>query len=138
MTKASSVFSQIIRNELPAHRVYEDEHVLGFLSLDQIHPGHTLLVPKVEIDYFVDVPEPYYSAVFRAAKPLSKAIHEVTGCVRVGTIIAGFDVPHFHYHLIPMFDYYDLDPRLAKRHSDAENEQMAARIRAALDGLPSG
>lgn len=132
----TSVFTKIIDNQLPAFRVYEDEYVLGFLSLDAIRHGHTLLVPKLEVDYFVDVPEPHYSAVFRAARPLAKAIHEVTGCVRVGTVIAGWDIPHFHYHLIPMFEYHDLDPRLAKRYPAEDDERMAQKIRAALRAAP--
>jgi len=128
----STLFSQIIRGDVPSFQVYEDDHVFGFLSRDAIRHGHTLLVPKIEIDYFVDVPEPYYSAVFLAARPVAKAIHQVTGCVRVGTVIAGWDIPHFHYHLIPMFDYDDLDPNRATQFSDADNRAMAASIRQAL------
>jgi len=60
-----------------------------------------LIVPKIELDYFVDVPEPYYSAVFAAAKKIAPAIQKATGCTRISTLIMGFDVPHFHYHLVP-------------------------------------
>jgi histidine triad (HIT) family protein len=123
---------RILRKEVPSFEVYEDAHVYGFLTQDAIRHGHVLLIPKVEVDYFVDVPEPYYSAVFQAAKPVSRAIQQVTGCVRVGTIIAGWDVPHFHYHLVPMFEYEDLDLTRARPYSDAENETMAEAIRNAL------
>jgi histidine triad (HIT) family protein len=82
----------------------------------------------VEVDYFIDVPEPYYSAVFKAAKPLAQAIHRATGCKRVGTVVAGWDVPHFHYHLVPMFDYYDLDPKRAKQFSHEESQKIQDRI----------
>ena len=82
----------------------------------------------MEIDYFVDVPEPYYSAVFKNAKLISQAIHKAIGCKRVGTIIAGWDVPHFHYHLIPMFDYYDLDPRKGRERSHEECKLIMTKI----------
>ena len=127
-----SLFMRIIRKEVPSFEVYDDPHIYGFLARDAIRHGHVLLIPKVEVDYFVDVPEPYYSAVFQAAKPVSRAIKEVTGCVRVGTIIAGWDIPHFHYHLVPMFEYEDLDPAKARQHSDAENRTMADAIRNEL------
>ena len=132
--KQSSLFMRIIRKEISSFEVYDDAHVYGFLAQDAIRHGHVLLVPKVDVDYFVDVPEPYYSAVFQAAKPVSRAIQRVTGCVRVGTIIAGWDVPHFHYHLVPMFEYEDLDPTRARQYSAEENQQMADAIRNALAG----
>lgn len=91
----TSIFTRIIQGEERSYRVYEDDLVFAFLTRDAIRLGHTLIVPKVEVDYFVEVPEPYYSAVFVAAKPLSKAIHAATGCRRVGTVIPGWDVPHF-------------------------------------------
>jgi histidine triad (HIT) family protein len=133
---SGGIFSQIISGEVPSYRVFEDEYTFAFLAKDAIQLGHTLIVPKIEIDYFVDVPEPYYSAVFKNAKRLSKTIHEVTRCQRVGTVIAGFDIPHFHYHLIPMFDYFDLDPKRAKPRSDAENKAMTAKIISTFINYP--
>jgi histidine triad (HIT) family protein len=67
----SSLFSRIIAQEIPSYKVYEDEYVYAFLDIFPQHPGHTLIVPRVEIDHFSDVPEPYYSAIFLAAKKLS-------------------------------------------------------------------
>lgn len=124
----TTVFTKIIRGEFKSYKIYEDDYVFAFLTQDAIQLGHSLIVPKIEVDYFVDVPEPYYSAVFAAAKPLTKAIHQATGCKRVGTIIAGWDVPHFHYHLVPMFDYFDLDPKRGKVRSDVENKEMQRSI----------
>lgn len=134
-----TLFTRFIERELPCFQVYEDEHVFGFLSRDAIRHGHTLLVPRVEVDHFTDVPEPYYSAVFQAAVPVARAIQRVTGCVRVGTVIAGWDIPHFHYHLVPMFEYDDLDPHRAKQYTDQENRIMAEALREALaQGLDPG
>lgn len=124
----ASVFSKIIRGEIPSYKVYEDEHVFAFLDINPIHAGHTLVVPKTEIDYFLDVPEPYYSAVFRAAKKIGRAVHEATGCKRVGTVILGFDVPHFHYHLVPMWGHGDLDFRKSKQVPAAEMKAIQEAI----------
>ncbi len=124
----SSIFSKIIAGEIHSFKIHEDEHTLAFLARDAIQLGHTLIVPKVEVDYFIDVPEPYYSKIFQNARILAKAIHEATGCKRVGTVIAGWDVPHFHYHLIPMFDYFDLDPKRAKPFPKEENIRIQAQI----------
>lgn len=123
-----SVFTEIIAGRMPAYKVYEDELVCAFLARDAIRLGHTLIVPTVEVDHFTDVPEPHYSAVFAAAKPVARALHAVTGCVRVGTVIAGWDVPHFHYHLIPMFEYDDLDPSRAQQYPPDEMRRIQEAI----------
>jgi histidine triad (HIT) family protein len=76
-----TMFSRIISGEIPSYKIYEDEYTFAFLDIFPYQPGHTLIVPRIEIDYFVDVPEPYYSPM-----------------------IYGLDVPHFHYHLIPVHE----------------------------------
>ena len=123
-----TIFSKIIKGEIPSYKVFEDEHTFAFLDINPIQLGHTLVVPKVEVDYFLDVPEPYYSAVFKTAKQVGKAIHKASGCKRVGTIILGWDVPHFHYHLVPMFGHGELDFRRAKKRADAEMREMQEKI----------
>ncbi len=134
----ASVFTAIVDGSSPAFKVYEDELTCAFLSRDAIHLGHTLVVPTVEVDHFIDVPEPHYSAVFRISKVLARAIHSATSCKRVGTVIAGWDVPHFHYHLIPMFGYLDLDPTRARQFTDEENRSMQGRIKEELKLLLPG
>jgi histidine triad (HIT) family protein len=124
----ASIFTRIINGELPCFKIYENEHVLAFLSRFSIQPGHVLIVPKREIDLFADVPEPYYSAVFAAAKPISKALKRATGCRRVGMMIQGWDVPHFHCHLVPMFGTKDMDPSNARELGFNENREMCERI----------
>lgn len=132
---SSSIFTKIIHNELPSFKVFEDEWTFAFLTKDAIQLGHTLIIPKVEIDYFIDVPEPYYTKVFQNAKVISRAIHEVTNCKRVCTVIEGQDVPHFHYHLIPIFDYFDLDPKRARERTREENIDMQKKIVKKLETL---
>lgn len=124
----ASIFTKIINNEIPCYKIFEDEYTFAFLDINPINPGHTLVVPKIEVDYFIDVPEPFYSAVFKTAKLVGRAIHDATECKRVGTIIAGWDVPHFHYHLIPMNGLGDLDFKKGKPRSDEEMKSMQKKI----------
>ena len=98
----ATIFSKIIRGEIPCYKVFEDEFTIAFLDIAPIRLGHTLVVPKVEVDYFVDVEDPHYSAVFRTAKHISPAIQKATGVRRIATAVIGLEVPHFHYHLIPI------------------------------------
>lgn len=83
----ASIFTKIINGEIPSFKIYEDEYVFAFLDIYPVQPGHTLIVPKVEVDYFVDVPEPYYSAVFQAAKKIAPALQQATDCQRVCTTV---------------------------------------------------
>ncbi|MFN8576420.1 MAG: HIT family protein [Candidatus Sericytochromatia bacterium] len=124
----STLFTKIINKEIPSYKIFEDELTYAFLDINPINLGHTLIVPKVEIDYFLDVEEPYYTQVFKNAKIIGKAIHQATSCKRVGTIIAGWDVPHFHYHLIPMFAFEDLDFRKGKKRSEEEMKEIQEKI----------
>lgn len=123
-----SVFTRIISGEIPCYKVYEDEYTFAFLDVNPVRPGHVLVVPKTEVDHFFEVPEPYYSAVFSAAKKIAPAIREAVGSARVATLVAGFDVPHFHYHLIPADSMSDVDPSKAKKLEPAEMEKIRAKI----------
>lgn len=128
----TTVFTKIIKGEIPSFKIYEDEWTFALLTRDAVQLGHTIIVPKIEVDYFTEVPEPFYSAVFKVAKPIAQALHKATGCVRVGTMIAGFEVPHFHYHLVPMFTADDLDLSRGKVRSSEENAAMQTKILALL------
>jgi histidine triad (HIT) family protein len=124
----ATLFTRIINGELGCFKVYENEHVMAFLSKFAVQPGHTLIVPKVEVDSFIDVPEPYYTAVFKAAQTVGRAIQNVTHCQRVGCMIAGWDVPHFHYHLVPMISHEDMDPKNARELGFEENKRLQNSI----------
>lgn len=104
----SSIFTKIINGEIPSFKIYEDDYTFAFLDINPVQSGHTLIVPKIEVDYFVDVPEPYYSAVFVTAKKIAPAIQQATWCQRVATMILGYEVAHFHYHLIPSNSLSDI------------------------------
>ncbi len=124
----TTIFSRIIEGEIPSYKVYEDEFVFAFLDINPHTLGHTLIVPKIEVDEFQNVPEPYYSAVFNAAKIIANAQKDATGAPRIWAIIAGRDVPHFHYHLIPMHKFEDLDHSNAHKESDDKMAEVQAKI----------
>ena len=123
-----SIFMSIIEGKIPSYKIYEDEWVYSFLALDQITKGHTLIIPKINIDHFTDVPEPYYSKVFTAAKEISIALQKSMNCKRVGTMIQGWEVPHFHYHLVPMHKVSDLSFKQAKQYSKEEMIEIQESI----------
>lgn len=130
-----TLFTKILSGTLPSYKVYEDEHCAAFLDIRPIHSGHTLVVPRFEADHFTEVPEPYYSAVFQAAKRIGKALLEATGAPRVGTAVVGFEVPHFHYHLVPIWSPTDLNFSHAKEAKPEELAAMQAKIKEALSRI---
>lgn len=124
----ASIFTKIISGEIPCYKIFEDEHTFAFLDINPVNLGHTLIVPKIEVDNFVDVPEPYYCAVFVNAKKIAKAIQQATGCERVGTTILGWDVPHFHYHIIPMRSGQLIEFSQAKQRSEDDMKEIQEKI----------
>ena len=128
----SSIFTQIIAGDIPAQRIREDDRFLAFLDVRPIRPGHTLVVPKEEIDHFFEMPDELLGDLMVFAKPVANAIREVTGAARVGCAVVGIEVPHAHLHLVPVDGAHDIDFR---RATPAQPEELAAlgeRIRAAL------
>ena len=98
-----TIFTKIINGEIPCYKIYEDELVFAFLDINPINPGHTLVVPKIEVDKIYELEEKYYLAIFKAAKKISKAIELATNCPRICTWVEGFEVPHAHYHICPFY-----------------------------------
>lgn len=128
----ASIFTKIISGELPSYKIHEDELTISFLALDQVNPGHVLVVPKEEVNHWFDVPAEAYTRVGLNAQKIAKAIKEVTGCPRVGTIVAGFEVPHYHLHLIPAWSVPDLDFKRAKKLPPEEMQNLQSKIKTAL------
>jgi len=128
-----SIFTRIIEGEIPAHVLREDEDFLAFLDVRPIREGHTLVIPKREIDDMFDLPESLLGGLLPFAQPVAKAIQRVTQATRIGVAVVGLEVPHAHVHLVPIDGLHDLDFR---RASAAEEEDLAAtaeRIRGALE-----
>jgi histidine triad (HIT) family protein len=124
----SSLFSKIIAWEIPSYTIYEDEYTYAFLDIFPQQIGHTLIVPKIEVDHFADVPEPYSSAIFQTAKKLSLAIKQATHCTRVCSMFVGYEIPHCHYHLIPTNHTHDLDHTLAHPAEAHDLEDIQKKI----------
>lgn len=96
-----SIFTKIIKGEIPCHKVYEDERVLAFLDIHPVQPGHTLVIPKKQIEFVWDLPDEDYQAVMAVAKKIALKLREALGVKYVGERIVGVDVPHAHVQLIP-------------------------------------
>lgn len=129
----ASIFSKIVTGEIPCYKVAETQDLLAFLDISPLTKGHTLVIPKKEVDYFFDLDAELYVAVMLFAKEISKAVQTTTQCKRVGMAVVGFEVAHAHLHLVPMNEISDLNfsnPRLT--FSPEELEQIALDIRSHL------
>jgi histidine triad (HIT) family protein len=104
-----SIFSKIIAGEIPSYKIAENEKFYAFLDIFPMTEGHTLIVPKKEIDQFFDVPDDYLSELLLFAKPIAKAIEASFDCNRVGISVIGLEVPHAHMHLVPINSADDLN-----------------------------
>ncbi|MFZ3231286.1 MAG: HIT family protein [Pseudobdellovibrio sp.] len=124
----SSIFTKIIQGELPCYKIHEDELTFSFLALDQIHLGHTLVIPKQEVNHWFDTPPEILTRVSLNSQKIAKAIKAATNCPRVGVMVAGFEVPHYHVHLIPAWGIPDLDFKKARRFSDEEMKSIQEKI----------
>lgn len=96
-----SIFTKIIKNEIPSHKIYEDDHVYAFLDIHPVTPGHTLVVPKKQVEFVWNLPDDDYQALMAAAKTIALHLRETLGVPYVGQQVIGVDVPHAHIHLIP-------------------------------------
>lgn len=107
-----SVFTKIIKSEIPSAKIYEDDVVLAFLTIQPFSEGHTLVVPKKQVDQIWDLDDDTYAHLMVSAQEIGRHLREVTGSVRVGMVVKGFEVPHVHVHLVPMRagEHTDLDP----------------------------
>jgi histidine triad (HIT) family protein len=102
-----SLFTKIIKGEIPAHKIYEDDECLAFLDIHPQLEGHTLLIPKQQIDQLWDLPDDVYHHLWDVAKLIKHKIKEVLNAPRVGVAVEGFGVPHAHIHLIPLYKIED-------------------------------
>ena len=98
----SSIFSKIAAGEIPSHKIAENDEFYAFLDINPITKGHTLVIPKAEIDYIFDIDDDILGRMMIFAKNIAKAIKESVPCIRVGVAVIGLEVPHAHIHLIPI------------------------------------
>jgi histidine triad (HIT) family protein len=104
-----TIFSKIIAGDIPAYKIAEDEYFFAFLDIFPLVEGHVLVVPKLEVDKFFDVPDDYLSRMLVFAKPIAKAIEKAFPCNRCGLSVIGLEVPHAHLHLVPINGMNDLN-----------------------------
>lgn len=128
----ASVFTKIINGELPCYKIHEDELTISILTIEPIHLGHALVIPKSEVNHWFDVPEKAFQQVQMNAQKLGKAIQLATGCSRVLTAAIGFEVHHYHLHLIPAWSMDDLNFKKAQKRSDTEMKQILDKIKSHL------
>jgi histidine triad (HIT) family protein len=129
----ASVFTKIIKGEIPSYKVAEDDNYLAFLDINPLEKGHTLVVPKVETDYVFDLDDDVLAGLHLFAKKVARAIDKAMPCKRVAVAVLGLEVPHAHVHLIPMNDLTATNferPKL--KLENEEFEAIAGKIKAAL------
>ncbi len=127
-----SIFTKIVSGEIPAHKVHEDDRFLAFLDINPLREGHTLVIPKVEIDYFFDLPDDLLRDIMVFAREVARKIEAVIPCERIGITVIGLEVPHTHVHLIPIDSVTDMNfakPKLSL--SQSEMADLAEKIRKA-------
>ena len=129
----ASIFARIINGEIPCHKIAEDENHFAFLDINPLTKGHTLVVPKKEIDYIFDINDAAHADLWNFAKKISHSIKKAVPCKRIGIAVIGLEVPHAHIHLIPIKNVSDMNFALPKLQlSKEEMEAIAKTIREQL------
>ena len=128
----SSIFTKIIQGEIPSYKIAENEKFYAFLDIFPLAKGHTLVIPKQEIDYLFDLDDKLLGEMMVFAKKIGRAIESVVPCERIGVTVIGLEVPHAHIHLIPINSITDMDfsrEKLKLEKSEFESLAEAIRVR---------
>ncbi len=129
-----SIFSKIIRGDIPSYKIAEDENYFAFLDINPLAEGHILVIPKQEIDYIFDMEDGLYQGLFLFAKRVATAMRKVIPCERIGIAVIGLEVRHTHIHLVPINTVYDIDfKKLKLKFSPEEFSATAEKVRKALN-----
>jgi histidine triad (HIT) family protein len=135
----ATVFTRIIEGELPARFVWRDEHAVAFLSVNPLRAGHVLVVPRDEVDHWLDADPQLWTHLSEVSRRIGEALQHVYRPAKVGLMLAGLEVPHLHLHVVPIDSVHDLDFANAQRDPDpAMLDDAAERIRVALHDLGHG
>lgn len=130
-----SVFTRIINGELPAHFFHRDDEVVGFMSINPIAPGHALVVPRMEIDQWIDLPADVALHAMAVSQRVGIAMRTAFPSARVGLIVAGFEVPHCHIHVIPTNSMLDMD--FGNAATAVDHHELALHAERLRDALAS-
>ena len=129
----ATIFSKIVKGEIPSYKIYEDENYYAFLDINPLKEGHTLVIPKEETDYLFDLKDDLLGGMMVFAKKVARAIDQTIDCKRVGVAVLGLEVPHAHIHLVPLNDLHDIEFSKPKmKFTEAELRATAAKISAAI------
>ncbi|MBE9465033.1 HIT family protein [Dyadobacter subterraneus] len=128
----ASIFSRIVSGEIPSHKIAENDEFLAFLDAFPIAKGHTLVIPKKEVDYIFNLDDDTYSRLFLFAKTIVPALEKTIPCLRIGVSVIGLEVPHAHVHLLPLNSMSDADFSKKIKISQEELAELAASIRGNL------
>jgi histidine triad (HIT) family protein len=132
----ATIFTKIINQEIPAYIVAEDDHNIAILDINPLVKGHTLVIPKDEVDYYFDLGDEAYDELNRFSRKVAKAIESVVSCLRIGVAVVGLEVPHTHIHLIPLNSMGDINfnrPKL--KLSKEEFQKIADKISKAYQSI---
>ena len=129
----ASIFSRIVAGEIPCYKVAEDEKYFAFLDISPVAKGHTLVIPKHEVDYIFDLDDEEYAGLTAFAKKVAAAMKKVMPCKRIGVAVLGLEMPHTHIHLVPINKESDMNFFKEKLSLPAEEmAEIAAKIAAAF------
>jgi len=129
----ASIFTQIINRDIPGYIIAEESNYIAFLDIHPLAVGHTLVVPKKEIDYLFDLDDTVFTGLMVFTKKVAIGMQKTIPCLRVGMAVVGLEVPHAHVHLIPLNDLYDIDFKKPKlQQSQAVLSSMANQLQAAI------
>ncbi|WP_290795304.1 HIT family protein [Flavihumibacter sp. UBA7668] len=120
-----TIFTKLINGEIPSYKIAENDKFYAFLDVFPMVPGHVLVVPKMEVDKFYEVPDAYLAEILVFAKPIARAIEQAFPCQRVGSAVIGLEVPHAHLHLVPLQSADDLNFTRPKLKQYAEELKTA-------------
>lgn len=128
----SSLFTKIVKGEVPAYKIAEDSQFLAFLDINPNARGHVLCIPKKEVDYIFDLEEEVYQELMRFSRKVALALEKTVDCKRVGMAVVGLEVPHVHVHLIPLNSMRDMDFSNSVKMEDEEFKKLAESIHVNL------
>ncbi|MDR1725594.1 MAG: HIT family protein [Bacteroidales bacterium] len=130
----ATIFTKIINGEIPSYKVAENEYCYAFLDISPLEKGHTLVVPKKEIDYIFDLDDKSFQELHLFSKRIAKAIKKTVSCEKIGVAVIGLEVPHAHIHLVPLKEVGDLDFKRSKKQlTEEEFKTIASQIAANLE-----
>jgi histidine triad (HIT) family protein len=129
----STIFSKIIKGEIPCFKIHENDDFISFLDVNPIAKGHTLIVPKIEVDYIFDMNDEQFSDFHLYSKKIALALKKSIPCIKIGVAVVGLEVPHAHIHLVPMNEVADLNFTSERKvFSTNEFEEIASLISSNL------